>query len=225
MKARPAWVRRVITSLWLAVALVMVAALYLYFKVTAEADTYSLKEPNALDAREANRKLGLYKKALEGPERSGFIRLSEVEINSYLRERYFADQAKSLTNAPDSVPRLLESRVKLSGQEILWYCWVQKKWCGVSVPMVWRRNLELARGTNSPKLATKSMTLGKLEVPLRYWPFVNRELGEVDRVFAEDRRWVEKLPRLEIRTNNQSAAPELRLYTHSTAASSAARSP
>ncbi|MBM3838152.1 MAG: hypothetical protein FJ398_09330 [Verrucomicrobia bacterium] len=67
------------------------------------------------------------------------------------------------------------------------------------------------------------MKLGKLEIPPRYWPLLSQELGEVDRVFAEDRRWVEKLPWLEIRTNNPNSAPELRLYTHPVTASASAQ--
>jgi hypothetical protein len=190
-----------------------VAVVYLYSQVTADFDAEASKEPNAVDAQEARRKLGLYKKALESPGRSGFIRLTEAEINSYLDERYFRDNVKNLTNAPDASPRLLASRAKLAGQEIQWYCWLRKKWFGLSFPLVSRRGLELCGGTNHWILATRSMDLGKLEVPPRYWPLVSQELGEVDRVFVEDRRWGEKLPWVEIRTNSLNSAPELRLYT------------
>ncbi|MBI2950424.1 MAG: hypothetical protein HYY23_22575 [Verrucomicrobia bacterium] len=214
MKARPAWIRKVVTMAWMALGLGFVGVIYFYSQVTADIDEEGFKEPNALDAQEAQRKLGLYKKALEASARSGFIRLTEVEINSYLSERYWGDKLKRATNSPDAGPRLLEGRAKFSGQEILWYCWIRKKWFGLSFPLVWRRGMELRGGTNNWNLTTRSMRLGKLQVPARYWPLLSKELGDVDRLFAEDRRWVEKLPWVEIRTNNVNAAPELRLYTH-----------
>ncbi|MBM3838151.1 MAG: hypothetical protein FJ398_09325 [Verrucomicrobia bacterium] len=134
MKARPAWIRRVVTVAWM-------AAVYFYSQVTADIDAEAFKEPNALDAQEVQRKLGLFRKALESPGRSGFIRLTEIEINSYLDERYAGDKLKSPANAPETSPKLLASRARFSGPEIQWYCWVRKKWFGLSFPLVWRRGL------------------------------------------------------------------------------------
>ena len=151
--------------------------------------------------------------------------MSEIEINSYLHQHYFEDPVQNKTNAPDSSSRLLESRMKLSGREVFWYCWIKKKVLGVSIPVVWRRSLELNRGTNRWSFETKSMTIGKLEVPLRYWALVNKALDEVDGVFAEERRWVERLPMIEIRTNTANLSPELRLYTHPAAATPSVRKP
>jgi hypothetical protein len=80
--------------------------------------------------------------------------------------------------------------------------------------MVWRRVVEFRRKTDRWTFETKSMSLGKMDVPRRFWTFVNRELGEVDQRFADDQRWVTVLPAIEIKTNAMNSRPELRLYTY-----------
>ena len=213
MRARPAWVRKLCVTLGIGTGLGFVFLGYVYFQLTADIDASAFNEPNALDAREAERKLGLYRKALAETGRNGFIRLSEIEINAYLQRPGIRGKLMSQTNAPASSPRLLESRLLFSGQDIAWYCWIRKRFVGKSIPLVWRRDLELRRETNRWDLVTKSMAIGKFEVPPRCWPLANRALGEVDHLFAEEQRWVEGLPLVELRTNAAGASSELRLYT------------
>ena len=213
MRARPAWVRKLCVTLGIGAGIGLLFLGYLYFQLTADTDASAFKEPNALDAREAERKLGLYRKALAETGRNGFIRLSEIEINAYLQQPGVRGKLRSQTNAPASSPRLLESRLMFSGQDIAWYCWIRKRFMGKSISLVWRRDFDLRRETNRWSFVTKSMAIGTVEMPPSYWPLVNRTLGEVDHLFAEEQRWVEGLPLVELRPNAAGASSELRLYT------------
>ncbi|MBI4657302.1 MAG: hypothetical protein HY735_00385 [Verrucomicrobia bacterium] len=213
MKARPAWVRRLITMVVL-VAVVAVAILaYGYFRLTAEVDVGPVKEPNALDAKEADRKIEIYKNALAGAER-GFIRLSEVEINSFLQRHDFGDAKTNAASAAMSSVRLVDCRLQLKPEHLIWYCWVRKGLFGWPVQVVWRRIVQFGRGKDGWVLETKSMSVGSFDVPTRLWPVVHGELGEIDRLFLDRLRWLSSLPMIELRTNHTSPALELRLYTY-----------
>lgn len=213
MTPQPAWVRRVFLTFAVTIGFGLVVVVFAFFKMTAEIDVGPIKEPNSLDAREADRKIGIYKKALEGSEH-GFVRLSEVEVNSYLHQHYFGDQRQK-TNASVAATRLLDARLKFNGQDFFWYSWVKGKWFGRPIEMIWRREIEFKRGMSNWLFQTKAMSLGNLNVPARCWETVNKQLGEADEIFGEERQWLDRVPVMEIKTNNLTSSPELRLFTYS----------
>jgi hypothetical protein len=213
MKARPTWVRKLYWTLAIGAVFGMLMMAYGYFQITAEVDSGIFKKPNVLDAQEADRKLKLYNEAL-AISRRGFVRLSEVEINSYLLQHYFSDGKIAGTNAPPANIKLLTSRLGFTQRGVKWYCWVRKKWLGRPVDLVWERALELNRIENRWVFQTTSMRLGKMAMPARWWPLVQSQIGEIDLTFDEPLNWLTKLPTLEIKTNAASSSPELRLYTY-----------
>lgn len=211
--ARPTWVRKLAWTLTLLAGLGLIGIGYAYFQITAEIDRRSFGPLNDLDAKEAERKLKIYAEAF-GTSRRGFIRLSEAEINSYLQEHYFADSDKNSTNALASGARLLDGRVELLGRGLTWSCWLRKPLLGQPLDLVWQRVMELNQHSTQWVFQTKSMWLGNVEVPPRFWPFVTQQLGEADLVLSNRHQWFSRLPALEIKTNELSAKPELRLYTY-----------
>jgi hypothetical protein len=59
----------------------------------------------------------------------------------------------------------------------------------------------------------QAMQVGRLKVPMRYWPFFSRWLGDVDDQFSEKQDWLANLPAMEIRTNNFLKL-ELKIYNY-----------
>jgi hypothetical protein len=186
---------------------------YSYFAITAEVDLSSFTKPNELDAKEAGRKLKLYQDAL-AISRRGFIRLSEIEINSYLHQHYFAEDKSKATNAPEASPHLLAGRVELSNGGLVWYCWVRKNWFGRPFDLFWERVFELNQAQDRWSFQPRAMRLGRLEMPSGAWTLVQRQLGAVDHIFTNQVEWLARLPTLEIKTNEASIKPEFRLFTY-----------
>src|ERR1051325_1785827 len=84
------------------IALLLVAsACVLAHLLTSEIEIAFTQDPNKVEAHEANRKLQLFSEAREA-KRRGFIRLSEVEINSFLDGRSFGTTNKAHGNSGNS---------------------------------------------------------------------------------------------------------------------------
>jgi hypothetical protein len=215
MKARPSWIRKVYIALaMLAVAMVILFA-YGYYQITSPIDLGGPRLTNILDAKEAEKKLKLYKSARQVSER-GFVRLSEVEINSYLQEHYFSSSKGSgISPAATASARLMRTHVLLTDEAVIWLCWMQKKWLGRSVDLVWQRAFEIVPDCEgNSTLRMTAMRVGQLDVPASFWGVMRSTLGEVDGVFTNQFNWLTRLPTLEIKTNAASFKPELRLFTY-----------
>jgi len=213
---RPTWVRRAYTATAIAALLALAAVAYFYFQVTADVYFEVSEGANSLDAKEAERKLGLYLEA-EKIARRGFVRLSEVEINSYLQQRFFSDSDNEAGAEPPLTSKtgLLKSRARLSTDALTWCCWIKKEWLGRSRIFVWQRTFEMIQNENgSPDLELTTMTVGSLDVPRPLWPTVEAAFGEVDAVFTNQVAWLTRLPTVEIKTNVFSSRPEVRLFTY-----------
>jgi hypothetical protein len=215
MTVRPSWIRKLCLALALLLGLAIIALFYGYFQITARIDPEGVARPNPLEAKEAERKLDLYREAQKTSQR-GFVRLSEGEINSYLQARYFSASRTSRVDSATSPgsARLLKSRADLFDNTIVWSCWISKDWLGGSMELVWQRSFELVPEGNRWDLRMKGMRLGDLNVPRKLWPVVDASLGGVDEVFINQFDWLTQLPTLEIKTNVFSSKPELRLFTY-----------
>ncbi len=204
--------KKILLALTVAIGAILLAGGYYFYQVTRDVDTDWADAPNSVDALEARRKLRLFQEA-QKVSRRGFIRLSEVELNSYLEKNYSADSASAQTNAP-ARNGLRQSLVALNVPEVTFYCWVRKKMIGFSVDFVWQRTVRLERTADHWVFPVQSMQVGKLEIQPRCWPFVNRFLGGADQAFSKQFDWLAHLPGLEIAENELSRRPELRLYTY-----------
>jgi hypothetical protein len=213
MTARPTWVRKLYLLLAAGTGIGLLAGCYLFFQITADIEPDVRHQPNELDAKEADRKLKIYVEALQDSRR-GFIRLSEVELNSYIQQQYFSEAKIGETNGPIPKTHLLKSQVGLFSEEITWSYWLQRKVLGKAVDLYWQRAIELSGKPKQWVFQTKAMRVGKVEVPPRFWEFVQRQLGDSDMIFSNRFDWLVRLPTLEIKTNDLTSSAELRLYTY-----------
>lgn len=194
-----------------------VLAGYLYLRLTAEVAPPGVQTPSIFDAQEAARKLKLFEQARESA-RKGFIRLSEVELNSYVRERYLGGFGKSPPPPLAATNGLIDCRVDLATNHLTWYCWLETERWKQRVGLCWTRIFSVARTNDQWTLALQAMRIGDVPVPPRWWARAHALLGPVDDTFSADRAWLSRLPAVELRANEFSQSPELRLYTYAESA-------
>lgn len=208
------FLKRTLVALLLLGGVLVIVLGYWYTKLTADIAPSGIQKPDSLDAKEADRKLGIFEQAMQAA-RPGFIRLSEVEINSYVAAHYFTDpQGKPAPAATASGTQLLRCLADLTKRDLVWHSWVVKDFHGVRLPMVWTRSFRLLCGRGQWVFDTTSMSLGDVDIPRRYWPQIERWLGDADQVFTTKSNWVRVLPALELHPHEITQTPELRLYTY-----------
>ena len=179
---------------------------YLFAQLTADPGVELRQNPNPVEAREAIRKVGLFEEA-RAHNRRGFIRLSEVEINSYLGETVFTNrlQTNGLT--------LVRGNVLLNDEGFTFVSRIETPFFGFQLPIVWQRRVKLVKDDTGCQVALTRMQVGRMEIPRNWWPRVEEMFGGFDPRFADRFSWIQKVPTLEIAKNELSKAPELRLYT------------
>jgi hypothetical protein len=166
------------------------------------------QDPNKVELYEANRKISLFDEA-QSTRRKGFIRLSEVEINSFLQNRFKMVSAAD-TNA---LLELKKSAVLLTGTNIQFVAWLEKPVFGYRIPFVWQRSIIPVRENNKWTFAVQEMKIGQLEIPRRFWSQVEAFVGSIDAAFEEKRDWLAQVPSITLSKNELSHFPEVRLYT------------
>jgi hypothetical protein len=176
--------------------------------LTSGIEVQLAQDPNSVEEHEANRKLNLLNDA-QANKRRGFVRLSEVEINSFLEGRYNGRSYR--TNSP---VQLVKSCVQLNPPHLVFTTWHTRPVLGLNLPFVWQRTLVPVKKSGSWCFSTRQMRVGRVEIPERFWPEVERFLGECDRTFEERTVWLAHLPAISLTRNELSQAPELRLYTY-----------
>jgi hypothetical protein len=190
------------------VAAIAAAGSALYM-LTRPLEVAFTQEPNAVEAHEANRKLKLLNEA-QSTQKRGFVRFSEVEINSFLEGRYNAGNH----SATNSRLKLVKSGVLLGPDHVTFVTWHHAPIFGLELPLVWQRVVTPSKGTNGWTFALESMRVGDLEIPPQYWSHVEAILGHTDSLFEERKSWLQSLPLVSIARNEQSKSPEFRLYTY-----------
>jgi hypothetical protein len=166
------------------------------------------QDPNKVELQEADRKLQLFNEAAEN-KKKGFIRLSEVEINSFLENRH---KMVTGTNATSSV-ELVKTAILLNGNSINVVTYFFKPVFGYRLPFVWQRLVSPKKETNGWAFNLQQMKLGTLEIPPRYWPKIEEFVGPIDSAFEDRMAWLSQIPTISITHNEVSKAPEVRLYT------------
>ena len=165
------------------------------------------QNPNVVEAHEANRKLKLLNDA-QSARRQGFVRFSELEINSFLEGNYHSGNA---TNAPI---RLVKAGVILAEKSFTFVTWHELPVFGFNLPLVWQRVVTPVKETNGWSFTLESMRVGEVQIPEGYWAEVKQYLGATDALFEERKAWLKTLPLVSVAHNEQSKSPEVRLYTY-----------
>ena len=205
MRLKP--VRKIILALLALVVVAGGAVGYFFVQLTASPTIELRQAPNAVEGREATRKLQLFEEAGKA-KRRGYIRLSEVEMNSYL------DETVLTNNIETNGIVLLNARVLLDKKGCTWVSWLDMPFFGFELPLVWQRHLDLVKNEEGYGLKLVGMQVGQMQIPPEQWGTVHEYLGHFDGIFQERFGWMLEVPTVLIEKNELSKAPELRLYTY-----------
>jgi hypothetical protein len=212
--AKPAKIestRRIAATAALLTILILVAGGVLAFLLTSQVEIEFAQDPNPVEAHEAARKLALFNEA-QAAKRKGFVRFSEVEINSFLQGG-LNGKTNSVGKAPVPKPGVKNS-VLLSANELTFVTWEKHSLFGFEVPFVWQRSVVPVKGPEGWSFATREMRVGRVEVPQRLWGAARAFLGKSDECLKGREDWLSRLPAITLARNELSQAPELRLYTY-----------
>ena len=186
--------------------IVLGAAGYL---ATRQVEVEFAQDPNPLELSEANRKIKLLNEAREA-NKKGFVRLSEVEINSFMEARFDPKEAPS-----SPAVKLVKSAVLLHQTNLTLVTWHKLALFGdFSLPFVWQRTVAPVREGGTVKFEIGEMRLGRIGVPRQAWAQVSSLFGKSDAVYEERRNWLASLPKVALMKNEISFAPELRLFSY-----------
>lgn len=194
--------------------LLVATAGVLLFLLTEPVEIPFTQEPNKVEAHEANRKLKLLAEA-HAAKRKGFVRLTEVEINSLLDGRHPLPWQNSSAKpaVPAGASELLRSAVHLSASNITLITWHHAPLLTFEFPFVWQRSFEVRHQLDGVAFTLEEMRLGRIGIPRQFWPRVNALLGEGDQNLAGGQAWLASLPRVMLARNEITHAPEIRLYS------------
>jgi hypothetical protein len=190
-------------------ALLVLAGAVLVFALTREIDPEWTHAPTKAELPEANRKLRLFTKARTDGTK-GYIRLSEVEINSLLEDQL----ATSRTNSPGFPEDLLHAGVSLTRTNISWYYWEKKRLAGLPLPFSWQRVTSPTKSASGWDFPVAQMYVGAVKLPVRCWQWADWFLGSPDGLFEERKSWLAHLPWMELTAGESTEATELKLYTY-----------
>lgn len=175
------------------------------FKLTRQIEPQWVQDPNPVEAYEADRKIRLLSEA--EARAKGFVRLSEVEINSYLQQKL----APGTNTAPSSLV-LRQAGVQLASSNVTFVCWANQKLLGLEIPLVYQRSYDVGNGQLLSEIQLQSIKIGDLEIPKFLWNKVESVFTAMDTRFEERRNWVAKLPAVRLTRNELTDHPEVRLY-------------
>jgi hypothetical protein len=200
--------RLVVVLLSLPVVLVIVAGIYGY--LLSRDPGFDMESPNAVDARECRRKLKLYGNSVTNGH-IGFVRLSQLEINSYIREAL----TNSVGDTNASGLHLKRLGVGLTTTNFTVYSWGEYKVMNFAAPLVVQRTYKITQqGTNQWQLPLESLKIGHVEISERIWDKVLPCLEPLDSAALDRFSWTTNILALLTAKNELSQRPELRLYTY-----------
>lgn len=226
--------RRVGILIGLLVAAGFVGAGYLGYRLTRE-PYFDWEDANAIEAREAQRKLRLYDTSYAQGDR-GFVRLSQLEINSYLKELISTNSAAGTsanpppaveeTNSPASTaepPDAMAKRglqltrigVQLGKTNVTLFSWAERRVFGCPIRFVVQRGFHIQQsGANRWDLPMDSIRVGEVQIPARYWNKLEPAIRTLDEPLEGKFAWATNIQAMLITKNEISQRPELRLYTY-----------
>lgn len=199
--------KKIFFGLGLVVVLTVAATGALGFYLTKPVEVEFVQNPNTVEAQEADRKLKLLTEAQTG-RKQGFVRFSEVEINSFLDGKYHSG------NSTSGPIRLVKAGVLLDHDRFTFVTWHRAAIFGFEVPFVWQRVVRPAKESNGWKFNLESMRVGALNIPEGHWARIEKVFGGTDTLFEERLAWLKSLPLVKLAYNDESKSPEVRLYTY-----------
>ena len=210
--------RSVALVLGLLFLVLLVVALVLAFMVSRDV-SFDWENPNNIEAAEARRKIKLHESSMASSQR-GFVRLSQLEINSYLmsvlnptNKPTNSVTAEVTEDAPGKV-KLRRAALALTSTNMILYSWGDGKVMGLPVKFVIQRGLRIHQeGTNAWQINTEFLKVGELDIALKNWPKVQPYLDALDQPLLDQFRWATNIPAMIVARNELNHRPEFRLYT------------
>ena len=198
------------------VVLLLAGAGYLGYMLTRDPGI-AWDAPNALEAELAAKQLAFYKKSKAEGVR-GWVKLTEVELNSYLQSALTNTNKVAETDAAPA-PRfpvtLKRIGVSLHKRDLTIYSWGEIKVVSLPVPFVVERTVSIQQeGTNHWDLALQSLRIGEVEVPKRFWPNFAPTLQALDASVLSRLSWTTNINAMLVAKNELSQRSELHLYTY-----------
>lgn len=185
----------------------LIGVLILAWQLSRTVD-FSWEQANAVEAAEARRKLKLLTNGIESGKK-GFVRLSQIEINSYLLAAKTNKVAEGRITPTEVKVDLTRSNFTLVSFGTMK---VAGKW---TAPITLMRTFRIEQeGTNQWGFPLDQVHLGDVKVPRQAWPYVARIARRLDEPLGAQLSWATNLPSLRIARNEISGDPELRLYTY-----------
>jgi hypothetical protein len=206
--------KRILLVFGLFLAVVVVGAGVLAFMVSRDVP-FDWENPNFVEASEARRKLKLYDNSVEAGSR-GFVRLSQVEINSYLMSMINPTN-KPVAAAEDIAGpvKLQRAALNLTSSNMVLHTWGEARKFGLPLRFVVQRGLRInQRGTAPWEISKEFMKIGELEVSKEYWPKFESYLEALDKPLLEQFKWTTNIQAILVAKNEVSQRPEFRLYTY-----------
>lgn len=200
---------------FVALALLLLAgAGYLGYMLTRDPGI-AWDEPNSVEADFAAKQLAFYKKSKAEGVR-GWVKLTEVELNSYLQSaltnKLAATEAAPAMRFPVTLKRI---GVSLHKRDLTIYSWGEIKVASLPVPFVVERTVAIQQeGANHWDLALQSLRIGEVEVPKRFWPNFAPTLQALDASVLSQLSWTTNINAMLVARNELSQRSELHLYTY-----------
>jgi hypothetical protein len=187
----------------------LVGVLVSAYMISRDPGSDFLEHPNPVEANHFRNKLGRYENALTNGQ-NGFVRFSQLEINSYIRQ--------TLTNNADTNTPGMHLRrvgVGLNSTNLTLYSWGEYRAFNLPLRFVVQRGFRIQQeGANQWEMPMEWMKVGEVEVPKRFWDSVGAELAPLDEPVKEAFAWRTNIQAMLVRKNELSQRPELRLYTY-----------
>lgn len=209
-KAKTAKLKSETKQRWVAIVGILLAGLLiglaiLGYQLTRTVD-FSWEQANSVEAKEAVRKLTLVRNGIESGKK-GFVRLSQLEINSYLMG--------TLTNVtPNTGAKLTNVKIDLTKSNFTLVSFGEVKVINWAVPIAMKRNFRIEQdGTNTWEFPLDEVHVGDVKIPRRVWPYVARIARHLDQPLGAQFAWATNIPSMRIARNEMSGDPELRVYT------------
>lgn len=188
-------------------AVLLIGLAVLAYQLTRTVD-FSWEQSNAVEANEAARKLKLLNSSVASGKK-GFVRLSQLEINSYL-------MAARTNPVPPGRVAFKDVKIDLTRSNFTLVSFgelsIISKW---SVPITMMRSFHIEQdGTNQWAFPLDYVQIGDVTIPRKIWPYVSRIAKRLDEPLGPQFVWATNLPALRLAKNEISGDPELRLYTY-----------
>ncbi|HUS35584.1 MAG TPA: hypothetical protein VM680_09560 [Verrucomicrobiae bacterium] len=169
---------------------------------------FDFERPDVNEANSFRKKLRFYE-AAKTNNQNGFVRFSQLEINSYI--------SRTMTNIVETNSSPLHLRrvaVALNGTNLTLYSWGEYRKV-LPLKFVVQREFRIQQeGTNLWEMPLVSFKIGEVEVPENYWTRMTEFLEPLDNPVKERYGWATNVPAILVRKNELSSKPELRLYTY-----------